>query len=99
MRFVGTSIHPRSLFSLEHRGWRRGHIEEGSWIHDLLRVVRDGDQEWTAVLPFADEAAIPIFGDDERVPLGALVLEDAVFGALTPIAFSELIRDVARLAR
>lgn len=99
-RFVGTSIHPRSLFSLEHRGWRRGLVEEGTWIHDLHRTVRDGEEEWLAVLTFAEEAALPVFGDDERVPLGALLLEhDATFGALSPIAFSELVRDIARLAR
>lgn len=100
-RFVGTSIHPRSLFSLEHRGWRRGHVEEGTWIHDVHRTIRDPDGVWTAVLTFADEAALPVFGDEERVPLGPLLLEeeDSTFGALSPVAFSELIRDIARLAR
>lgn len=94
MRFAGCVVPPRALFALEHRGWRRGYMPDGAFLYELRRTIRrEGDEDLVVTLSFAGE------DDGERLPIGSLTIEGATFGALSPIVFSEIIRDVALVAR
>ena len=93
-RFAGRVVHPRALFALEHRGWRRAYMPGGEFLYDMRRTLRrTGEDDLVVTLSFAGE------DDGERIPVGALTIEGATFGMLSPIAFSEIIRDVALVAR
>ncbi|MBX3233436.1 MAG: DUF4132 domain-containing protein [Labilithrix sp.] len=98
-RMKGVEVATGKVIGLEARGWRKGSPKDSGWIWDMVKPL-GGDLY--AELPI--EGGFIVSAMSESPPkqgLGAVRLfrhRHAVeLGALTPLAFSELVRDLESL--
>jgi hypothetical protein len=95
LRFEGQQVETGKLFGLEHRGWRRGAGFPCTWYTRELPGGFVVELEISPGIDLANPRETPLqtlcavlVSKGDRVPLGDL----------SPIAFSELIRDLALIA-
>jgi hypothetical protein len=98
-RFNGTMVESAKLFSLDYRGWRR---DRGHVIGGFDKLVRARDGEVTVSLGISPGFMASTPTDPAEQSLDGLWLRDSrgmpkTFGVLSPIVFSELVRDVDSL--
>lgn len=93
-RFEKKKVPTGKVLGLEHRSWRKGFAQDAGWIWDMRKDLGGGV---TAELAIGGGI---LAGDMRESPaeqeLGAITLTAKV-ATLSPIAFSELVRDVTML--
>jgi hypothetical protein len=100
-RFAGAKVETGKLFALEHRGFRRSSVE--GTIIAYRRDLPNGHVAWLAVSPGVNllaphETPVQTLAPVELRRPDLQHPDPLPLGDLSPIVFSELVRDVASLA-
>ncbi|MDM5178370.1 DUF4132 domain-containing protein [Massilia sp. DJPM01] len=102
-RWNGTVVPTASLLGLLNQGWRRGKMQDGGTIWQIVKVLGSG---YTATLDFAPGIMVGMPGDSAEQTLGGVVIACAGQAGMRPsvplasldtAATSELIRELVRL--
>nr|WP_229423614.1 DUF4132 domain-containing protein [Massilia frigida] len=102
-RWNGTVVPTASLLGLLNQGWRRGKMQDGGTIWQIVKVLGSG---YTATLDFAPGIMVGMPGDSAEQTLGGVVIACAGQAGMRPsvplasldtAAASELIRELVRL--
>ena len=98
-RTKGMKVKTGKVLGLEVRGWRKGAAQDAGWVWDMIKTV--GKYELT--LPLGGGLCMGWHeGTPSEQELGAVGIEDkdgkkATFGALSPVVFSEVVRELQML--
>ncbi len=98
-RTKGVKVKTGKVLGLEVRGWRKGPPQDAGWVWEMNKRI--GDVELT--LPLGGGLCMGWHeGTPSEQELGAVSIEKvgggkATFGQLSPVVFSELVRELEML--
>jgi hypothetical protein len=100
----GTAVKTGKVLGLEHRGWRKGEAQDAGWVYWMVKPLPGG---FRATLGLDGGICMGYMeGTPAEQKLEGVHIEGAGASAgskkakiseLSPIAFSELVRDVEQL--